>query len=108
MKELEAYIPHSRYIYPTPDIIYPAPDIPAPDGVGYNILSGVYLEWGIYIWGIYISGAGYIYLERGILYLEWGIYIWSGVYYIWSGVYISGVGFIYLEQMTDFETYGTP
>ena len=91
----------------------------------------IYLEWGIYIW----SGV-YIYLERGILYLEWGIYIWSGVYisgvgyiylewgiYIWSGVYISGagyiisgvgyiylhgVGFIYLEQMTDFETYGTP
>ena len=49
-----------------------------------------------------------IYLEWGILYLEWGIYIWSGVYYIWSRVYISGVGFIYLEQMTDFETYGTP
>ena len=78
--------------------------------MGYNILSGVYLEWDIYIWsgvylyiwsGVYISGVGYIYLERGILYLEWGIYIWSGVY-------ISGVGFIYLEQMTDFETYGTP
>ena len=55
----------------------------------------IYLEWGIYIWsGVYISGVGYIYLE-------WGIYIWSGVY-------ISGVGYIYLEQMTDFETYGTP
>ena len=69
----------------------------------------IYLEWGIYIWsGVYISGVGYIYLE-------WGIYIWSGVYisgvgyiYLEWGIYISCVGFIYLEQMTDFETYGTP
>ena len=66
-------------------------------GVGY-----IYLEWGIYIVGyIIISGVGYNISGVGYIYLEWGIYIWSGVY-------ISGVGFIYLEQMTDFETYGTP
>ena len=128
---LQIYKSHTRYIYPTPDIIYPTPDIYTPLQIyiphsRYNIphsryiypTPDIYTPLQIYIphsryiytplqiyptqdiiphsiWSRYnISGVGYIYLE-------WGIYIWSGVY-------ISGVGFIYCEQMTDFETYGTP
>ena len=65
---LQIYIPHSRYIYPTPDIYTPL-QIYIPHS-RYTPLKILYPT---------PSGAGIIYLERGI--------------YIWSGVYISGVGY---------------
>ena len=90
---LQIYKSHTRYIYPTPDIIYPAPDIYTPLQIyiphsRYNIPHSRYIYTPLYPTP---SGAGIIYPD---IYTPLQIYIphsrynisGAGYIYIWSGV----------------------